>query len=82
MTVGLASYPYQHYYGADWQAVESLDALNDVCRKAERTWLVYTLPSHLEAMYPDVMRFIEAEFTTIQRFYGTLGGGTVFVCIA
>jgi hypothetical protein len=79
VTAGLAILPYQQYFGVPWRPVETLDALDGVRGRAERTWLVYTLPFELRALHPELMAAIERDFEVIEQFHGTLGGGTVFV---
>jgi hypothetical protein len=80
VTVGLATYPYERYYDVDWEKAETLDQLNAIRSRAVRTWVLYTLPVHLESMQPEIMVSIQREFELVKPFYGTLGGGTIFVC--
>ena len=35
----------------------------------------------MEAMYPEIMTVIKNDFKIVRKFYGTLNGGTVFVCL-
>jgi 4-amino-4-deoxy-L-arabinose transferase-like glycosyltransferase len=79
VTTGLASYTFQNYYNLDWKAVKSPDALNAVRADAKRTWLVYTFPTHVSAVHPDLMAVIKKDFETVKRFPGTVGDGTIFV---
>ncbi len=80
VTVGLATFPYQRFYKVDWDSVESVEALEQVRSRAQRTWVVYTLPLHLEAVYPDLMARIRREFRVVRVFPGTLSGGAIVVC--
>ena len=80
VTVGLATMPYQRFYKANWGSVESVESLEEVRSRAPRTWLVYTLPLHLDAVYPDLMVRIRNEFQVVRIFPGTLSGGAVIVC--
>lgn len=79
VTVGLATFTYQNLYKVKWKSVESMDALNAVRADAKRTWLLYTFPTHMAAVHPDIMSAIRSEFEIIRRFPGTVGDGTVFV---
>jgi uncharacterized membrane protein len=80
-TVGATVLPYKKFYGVDWHEIESVETLNKIRSYAKRTWLTYTLPVHLESVYPDVMVIIRNDFTVVKKFYGTLNGGTIFVCL-
>jgi len=81
VTVGLATLPYRDYYETGWVGVETVDELEALRGRAARTWLVYTLPFHLEAFYPQLYQRVEGEFTVIATFPGTLGGGEIYVCL-
>jgi mannosyltransferase len=76
---GLATLPYKDYYRADWQVVDNLPQLRGLAANAPRTWFVYTMPPVLEATAPDILAAVEADFTPVKSFDGTLGGGTVYV---
>jgi len=80
VTVGMTSMPYAEYFGTDWTSVETAQQLEQVRRGAGTTWLLYTMPPHLETFHPDVAAMIESEFRVIEQFPGTLGGGAIFVC--
>ncbi len=79
-TVGVTTLVYTSFYQVDWQAVETLEDLNAVRARAARTWLLYTLPVHLQSDYADILASIQRDFQAVKTFYGTLGGGTIFVC--
>ena len=79
VTVGLATFTYQNLYKVSWKSVESTEALNAVRDDAKRTWLLYTFPTHMAAVYPDIMTTIKNDFEIVKRFPGTVGDGTVFV---
>ena len=82
VTVGLAMLPYEQLYGVGWKKVQTLQDLDSVRRRTKRTWLVYTMPIHLQAYYPKIMANIQSEFQQVKTFGGTLRGGTIFVCRA
>lgn len=79
VTVGLATYAYKNFFKMDWVEVETLDALNSIRSRSKRTWLLYTFPHHMRAVYPEIMAVIKRDFKLIKKFYGTLGDGTIFV---
>jgi hypothetical protein len=82
VTTGLAAFPYKNLYKTNWEAVETSHALKDIRSRSKRTWLLYTLPLHLQSVYPEVMDCIHEDFKVVKKFYGTLGGGTIFVCLS
>jgi 4-amino-4-deoxy-L-arabinose transferase-like glycosyltransferase len=80
VTAGLAAFPYNNFYGKDWQEVTRVEGLDSIRSSAKRTWLVYTFPTVLESTSPEIMTSIARDFRVIKEFYGTVGDGTVFVC--
>lgn len=82
VTVGLVSYAYKNFYQTRWEAVEDLEELNAVRSRAKRTWLLYTFPPHIQSVYPGIMGAIEKDFKVVKAFPGTLGNGTIFVCLS
>ncbi len=81
VSTGLASFPYTALYKAGFESAETLEQLNAIRGRAQRTILLYTLEPVLAAMEPDVLQVIKSEFTVAKQFRGTLQGGTVYVCI-
>ncbi len=82
VTVGVATIPYNSLYNVDWEEAETLEELNSIRFRAERTWLLYTMSLHLKSVYPDIMSVIQSDFKVEKRFYGTLGDGTIVVCLS
>jgi 4-amino-4-deoxy-L-arabinose transferase-like glycosyltransferase len=82
VTVGLATFPYSRFYKTQWQTADSVEALEAIRSRALRTWVVYTLPAHLESVLPELMAGIQRDFSVLKAFGGTLRGGTVVVCRA
>jgi hypothetical protein len=82
VTVGLASFTYQKFYEKDWKQVQTLEELNAIRAGAHRTWLIYTFPPEVESVYPEVMAAVYRDFAVKQQFYGTVGSGTIYVCLA
>ena len=79
VTVGLATFTYRNFYKRDWKEVKSLNDLSSVRSHAKHTWLLYTFPTHVGAVHPEIMATIEKDFQIIKRFPGTVGDGTIFV---
>ena len=82
VTVGLTSFPYKNFYKMNWEQAETMEDLNAIQSRAERTWLLYTLPLHLQYEYPEMMKSIEQRYKIVKEFYGTLNGGTIYVCLS
>jgi hypothetical protein len=81
-TIGLASFTYTYFYETDWTEVDSIEALNEIRQGAERTWLVYTFSTHVAAVYPETLEVIREEFDVVRELWGTLGDGTIYVCLS
>jgi mannosyltransferase len=81
-TAGLSAFPYENYYQTGWVEVKSLPELNALRARARRTWLVYTFPTALEAVAPELMASLRQDFQVVQTFPGTVNDGTIFVCRA
>jgi 4-amino-4-deoxy-L-arabinose transferase-like glycosyltransferase len=79
VTAGLAMYPFRHFYGRDWPAVETVAQLRDVQQRAAAIWVVYAFPEYME---PALGEAIQRECPPLQVFPGTLGGGQIIVCAA
>ena len=78
-TVGLAAFTYNNFYGRGWKEVRTLEDLNSIRTHARHTWLIYTFPTHVSAVYPEIMTTIQRDFQVAKQFPGTVGDGTVFV---
>lgn len=78
--VGMAILPYTLYLETDWETAETVETLDSIRANSKRTWLIYTVPIHLQSFYPEIMDTISEDFEVVKQFYGTLGGGTIFVC--
>jgi mannosyltransferase len=82
VTVGLTTFPYKKFFRMPWKAVGTVEELNEIRKHARHTWLLYTIPLHMKFEYPELMKSIERDFKVVKEFYGTLKGGTIFVCRA
>jgi hypothetical protein len=80
VVVGLAEHAYASYYAPSWNVAHSPDELAALHANAARTFLVYTLPIELRAFHPELWKAVETGFETKRVFWGTLGGGEIYVC--
>lgn len=80
VVVGLAEHVYPPYYAPSWPVAQTSDELSALRSAAGRTFVVYTLPIELRAVHPDIWKMLESGFQTDRVFWGTLGGGEVYVC--
>jgi mannosyltransferase len=79
-TVGLAGFTFERFYREPWPAVETVAQLNAIRARASRTWLIYTFPPEVRAVYPDIMTLVDRDFRTLRVFPGSVGSGDIFVC--
>lgn len=80
LTVGSCIFtPYHRYYNKDWQHIKNMEQLENILAKGSRVWLIYTFPIYLKTGDPDLMAFINKNFTTVKVFRGTVRGGDVYV---
>ena len=79
VTVGLATFTYKNFYRRDWKEVTTVIDLNSIRADAKQTWLLYTFPTHMTAVYPEIMHSIKKDFQTVKQFPGTIGDGSIFV---
>ena len=80
--VGLAAFTYKNFYKMDWQEVHMLEDLTTIRARAKRTWLLYTFPPHVQSVYQEIMASIQRDFRVLKEFHGTVGSGTIFVCLS
>lgn len=76
---GLATMPYTRLYDTDWQDVTSVEALDAVRARANRTWFVFTLSAHLQAVRPELLAKVQQEFELVRQFDGSVGDGAIWV---
>ncbi|WHZ24616.1 MAG: hypothetical protein OJF47_003728 [Nitrospira sp.] len=79
VAVGLAQFPYKQFFETNWTTAETLEELNAIRARTNRTWVVMTMPMHLEAYAPDIWSSLQSEFLLQTVFPGTLGDGAVYV---
>jgi hypothetical protein len=82
VAVGLAAHAYKVYYGPQVPKAETVRDVQELRRRGQRVWLLYTLPAELRDRNPELLKYIQRDFEVVQRFPGTLGNGTLYVCRA
>ncbi len=80
VVVGLAEHVYPVYYAPSWPVAQDEQQLAALRSQTGRTFVVYTLPIELRAVHPDIWKMLQTDFETDHVFWGTLGGGEVYVC--
>jgi hypothetical protein len=75
----IAGRVYNKYYAREWPVVENVQELNQYRSKEGHTWVLYTLPRHLNADRPDLAHALEMDYKTVRIFPGTLGDGNIVV---
>jgi hypothetical protein len=76
---GLAAFAYGRYYAPQWSAVASAAELEALGAGGTRTWLVYSFPTFMREIQPDVLALADARFEPMRTFPGTLGDGQIVV---
>ena len=80
VTAGDLSTPFQRYYGRSWPTLQTGAQLDAILGEGHVTWLVYSMPINLRAIYPDIWEVMQTRFETVRVFSGTLAGGEIYVC--
>ncbi len=81
VALGLSDLALIEYLRADWAAPRTAAELQGIEERHVRTWAVYTFPTHLASMYPEVNTRLRG-YRVAAEFPGTLGGGTVYVMVS
>jgi hypothetical protein len=79
VTAGLAQLPYERYYEPSWLLAADGDELDALRSEEGATWLVYSFPTYMRSVHPDIVEIANSEFELVRDFPGTLGDGFVFV---
>lgn len=80
VAVGLAGDAYKDFFKTDWEEADTLEALDSIRSRAERTWVLFTLAPVLESTHPQIANSLKHDYEVIKQFHGTLGAGTILVC--
>ena len=73
---------YTEYWETDWVGVNDASELREVEGRHERTWLVYTFPTSLATLHPDVWSRLQDRYQMAAEFPGTVSGGDVIVMVS
>ena len=76
---GDLSTPFQRYYERPWPILQTRAQLDALLGDGHVTWLVYSMPLNLRAIYPDIWEGMQTRFKTVRVFSGTLAGGDIYV---
>lgn len=77
--IHIAGRIYSLYYAKEWPEAGSLDDLRKYRTGKGSTWVLYTLPRHIDAALPDLARVLKSDFEVVKVFPGTLGDGEIIV---
>lgn len=66
--------------GSSWGFTTSVAMLSDAERSAKRTWVVYTLPTRLRAVAPELYAHLAPpRYNVVRVFPATVGGAEIYV---
>jgi mannosyltransferase len=80
VTLGVVTTAYQRYYARSWPLLETRAQLDADLQKGNSIWLIYAMPIAVRADHPDIWEVVQAKFTILRVFPGTLAGGEIYVC--
>jgi len=81
VAAGLASFAYERWLHADVGPVATVSDLDRIEGSHQRTWLIYTMPTHLAGQAPELWARIDASYREVVAFPGTVADGTVHVML-
>ena len=81
ISVDLTRYPFREYFGLDWVVVDSPEGLAEIEATHPRTWVLYTFPVRLAAVFPDLWDKLQTEYRTATVIPGTVGGGEIVIMV-
>jgi len=79
VTVGLARYPYERYFEAPFQPVETLAQYEAALGAQGRGTVIYTFPIYMQSRETELWERVRADGREAARFPGTVGDGDVVV---
>jgi 4-amino-4-deoxy-L-arabinose transferase-like glycosyltransferase len=81
LVLDIAAEVYQlRGWAPTWRRTTSLDVVTDVERSAGRTWIVYTLPARVRAIWPGLFEHLtSARYLPVRVFPASVGGGEIHV---
>ena len=79
VALGIADFPLNTYYGKGWETLKTVEELDGLRARTDRTWVVHTMPVHARTVYEDVLSVLDQDYSLAETFFGTLNGGQVVV---
>lgn len=77
--VDLARFPFESWMNTGWTVVESDSALASLEETHRRVWVLYTFPTRLRAVHPELWSRLRGDYQEAARFTGSVGDGDVVV---
>jgi 4-amino-4-deoxy-L-arabinose transferase-like glycosyltransferase len=81
VAVDLATFPFERWLRAEWLYVSRDTTLALIEARHPRTWVVYTFPTRLRAVAPELWARLQRGYREVARFPGTVGGGAIVVMV-
>jgi hypothetical protein len=78
-TVGLARFPYQHYYRAPFVPVDHVAGLSAAIPDGRSGFVLDTFPVYLESRSPELAKELHRRGREVARFRGSKGEGDVVI---
>ncbi|MGH8548136.1 MAG: glycosyltransferase family 39 protein [Methylococcales bacterium] len=79
VSAGITAYPYEKLYAPSWHSITTISELETEQKNTGHTWLVYSFPTYMKAIHPDLLKYVEKHFDLKKEFPGSLGDGTIYV---
>ena len=79
IALDMAHLPLTDYLGSEFLAANSLEELKRIEAAHRRTWIVYTFPTRLEAVNPEIWERVRSEYEQVAEYQGTVRGGALIV---
>jgi len=80
-TVDMTDLPYGVYLEAGWSSISDVAGLGRLEASHPRTWILYSFPTRLAAVRPEVWERLERDYRKAAEFPGTVRGGTIVVLV-
>jgi hypothetical protein len=82
VTVDMTQFAYQNYLAPNFLGIASEQELERLESSHRRTWILYTFPTRLKVVQPEIWNRLETRYDKAAEFYGTVSGGTVVVKVS
>lgn len=77
--VGLAAVAYKLLYAPDLRFPGGARELTALPAAGRTVWVLFSFPRDMRLRFPEILDALDAHFTTVARFRGTLGDGDIYV---